>query len=64
MSNEYYNTISRLEQENVSRNYILGWATGFLGNPEIEEQRMTDDYQAGYDDGKAGNTDNAENWKS
>ena len=64
MSNEYYNTISRLEQENVSRNYILGWATGFLGNPEIEEQRMTDDYQAGYDDGKAGNTDNAENWKA
>jgi len=64
MSNEYYNTISRLEQENVSRNYILGWATGFLGNPEIEEQRMTDDYQAGYDDGKAGNTDNADNWKS
>ena len=64
MSNEYYNTISRLEQENVSRNYILGWATGFLGNPEIEEQRMTDDYQAGYDDGKAGNTDNAGNWKS
>ena len=63
MSNEYYNTISRLEQENVSRNYILGWATGFLGNPEIEEQRMTDDYQAGYGDGKAGNTDNADNWK-
>ena len=64
MSNEYYNTISRLEQDNVSNNYILGWASGFLGNPVIEEQRMTDDYQAGYDDGKAGNTDNAGNWKN
>ncbi|MXZ81146.1 MAG: hypothetical protein F4Z15_07240 [Gammaproteobacteria bacterium] len=63
MQNIYYETIKRLEQMKVQRQYILGWASGYLGNPEIEEQRMTDAWQAGYDDGKARSTDEAENWK-
>ncbi|MCY4050780.1 MAG: hypothetical protein OXE41_04795 [Gammaproteobacteria bacterium] len=47
----------------ISRQYILGWASGYLGNPEIEEQRITEAWQAGYEDGKNGSTEEAENWK-
>ena len=64
MTNTYYETISKLEQQNIARDYILGWASGYLGNPKIEEQRITESWEAGYEDGKEQNTDNAENWKS
>ena len=37
--------------------YCHGWATGALGNPPLEEQRVTDDYTAGYEDGKNGQAD-------
>ena len=63
MTNTYYDTITQLEQKNTSRNYVTGWASGFLGNPKIEEQRITDDWEAGYEDGKARNTDNAAKWQ-
>ena len=63
MPNFYYETISRLEQQNISRKYILGWASGYLGNPPIEEQRKNDAWQSGYNDGKARTIDEAENWK-
>ncbi|MCY4150169.1 MAG: hypothetical protein OXD44_05705 [Gammaproteobacteria bacterium] len=63
MSNQYYETIKRLESMKVSRQYILGWASGYLGNPEIEEQRITEAWQAGYEDGKSRSTDEAESWK-
>lgn len=62
MPNPYYETISTLESDNVAQDYILGWASGYLGNPKIEEQRLTDGYEAGYEDGQAKNTDNAKNW--
>ena len=62
MPNPYYETISKLEEDNISRQYILGWASGYLGNPKIEEQRMTEGWEAGYDDGQAKTTDNAVNW--
>ena len=64
MPNQYHTTISQLEAQNVAADYILGWASGYLGNPEIEEQRMTDGWRAGYDDGKEKNTDNADNFKA
>jgi hypothetical protein len=37
----------------VNDNYIQGWVAGFLNNPEIEEQRITDEWESGYEDGKA-----------
>ncbi|MGI9316175.1 MAG: Alvin_2107 family globule sulfur oxidation protein [bacterium] len=64
MTNTYYETISKLEQQNTARDYILGWASGYLGNPKIEEQRITDSWEAGYEDGQDKNTDNAEKWKN
>jgi len=63
MNEYYYKTITGLEQDKVSRQYITGWASGFLGNPEVEEQRLTDAWRAGYDDGKEKNTDHSSDWK-
>ncbi len=62
MSNLYYQTISELEQKNVAKDYIIGWASGFLGNPKIEEQRMTKSWESGYEDGRGKHTDGAEKW--
>jgi hypothetical protein len=62
MPNIYYETISKLERDNVSREYIVGWASGYLGNPKVEEQRITEGWKAGYEDGKEKITDNAGNW--
>lgn len=63
MTSAYYQTITELERKNVSRDYIVGWASGFLGNPKVEEQRLTEAYEAGYADGQEQCTDNADNWK-
>ncbi|MGI9311350.1 MAG: Alvin_2107 family globule sulfur oxidation protein [bacterium] len=63
MNEQYHQTIRDLETQGVARDYILGWASGFLGTPKIEEQRITECYAAGYEDGRNKNTDNADNWK-
>ncbi len=62
MPNPYYEAITRLENNHVAKDYILGWASGYLGNPKIEEQRITEGYEAGYEDGQSKHTDNAQNW--
>jgi hypothetical protein len=62
MNDMYYAAIDKMEKANVSREYIVGWASGFLGNPKIEEQRITEIWEAGYTDGREKNTDSAENW--
>lgn len=64
MPNPYYDTIVSLERQGVSRQYIQGWASGYLGNPEIEEQRMTDAWQAGYADGKNRTITTASDWRA
>ena len=64
MSNHYYDTITGLEKQGISPDYIRGWASGFLGNPKLEEQRITDSYDAGYGDGVNRDTENAANWKN
>ncbi len=60
MSNMYYETVDKLEKMGVDREYIQGWAGGFLGNPKREEQRVTAAYEAGYEDGESKETTNAE----
>ncbi len=62
MRNEYYQAIDKLEKDGIAKEYILGWASGFLGNPKVEEQRITEAYAAGYGDGEEKNTDNAASW--
>jgi hypothetical protein len=63
MNKHYYDTVDRLEKIGVSREYLVGWMTGYLGNPAREDQRVTEAYNAGYEDGKNDNTEHAESWK-
>ena len=63
MDQTYYSTVTKLEQDCVNREYIQGWVAGYLGNPEREEQRMTDAYRAGYVDAKLGTTEQATSWR-
>ena len=51
------------EKMSVSDDYIIGWQEGYQGSPKVEEQRITDAYEAGYTDGEKRTTDSAENFK-
>ena len=62
MNSEYYESIDKMEKAKVSREYIVGWARGYLHNPMREEQRVTEAYEAGYSDGSEKKTDNYNSW--
>ena len=47
----------------VSDEYIIGWQEGYQRAPKIEEQRLTDAYEAGYQDGENNTIENAGNYK-
>ncbi|MDH3281447.1 MAG: hypothetical protein OEQ18_10005 [Gammaproteobacteria bacterium] len=64
MDKTYYDTVDRLEKAGVDRDYILGWIGGYTSSPKREEQRVTEAYDAGYEDGLAKQTDKAESFKS
>jgi hypothetical protein len=61
MNMTYYETVTKLEKMGADMEYVQGWMGGFLHNPKREEQRITDGYTAGYEDGLKGSTDNAKN---
>ena len=63
MNQEYYDTVVKLEKDGIDPEYIQGWQGGYVMNPEREEQRVTEAYSAGFEDGRAKNTDNAANFK-
>jgi hypothetical protein len=62
MSNPYYDAISKMEKSAVNKEYINGWACGYLHNPMREEQRVNDAYAAGYKDGEAKKVDGFSAW--
>jgi hypothetical protein len=62
MNQEYYDAVTKMEKMGVDPEYIQGWQGGYLLNPEREEQRVTEAYSAGYEDGKERNTDNFADW--
>lgn len=62
MNTEYYEAINKMEKANVSREYVVGWASGYLQNPQREEQRLNEAYEAGYADGEAKNADGFDEW--
>lgn len=64
MDKMYYETIDTLEKSGTNPEYIQGWVGGYLGNPKREEQRITDAYDTGYEDGQARTTDNAGKYKT
>ena len=47
----------------VNDDYILGWQEGYQGSPKVEEQRLTDAYEAGYADGEKKSIESATNFK-
>jgi len=63
MDQAYREAITKMEAANVDPEYVLGWQGGFLGHPEREEQRVTDAYTAGFEDGSAKKTDGFDSWK-
>ena len=63
MNQEYFDKVTELEKMDASDQYILGWQEGYQGAPEVEEQRLTDAYNAGYEDGRNNNFENVEKHK-
>lgn len=57
-----YETSTKMESAGVDDAYVLGWQSGYLHNPKLEEQRVTEAYDAGYNDGLAGKTDGYSDW--
>ena len=51
MNREYYDALQKMEQQHVREEYRLGWATAYVGSPQIEQQRRTEPYVAGYQAG-------------
>ncbi len=62
MDKTYYDAVTKMEEMNVNRDYVLGWMGGYLENPAREEQRVTEAYEAGYEDGQNKTTDNFGEW--
>jgi hypothetical protein len=62
MNQDYRDATTQMEELSVNPEYILGWQGGFLGHPKREEQRVTEAYEAGYDDGEEKSTENFSNW--
>lgn len=63
MNQDYYAAIDKMEKAKVSREYIVGWASGYLQNPKLEEQRLNNAYDAGYTDGEEKNDGNFTAWE-
>jgi hypothetical protein len=62
MNQEYYNAVVTMEKAGTDAEYVQGWQGGYLVNPEREEQRVTEAYNAGYEDGVEHNMDGYKNW--
>jgi len=62
MNQAYREATAKMEEANVQEEYILGWQGGFLGHPLREEQRLSEAYEAGYEDGGAKSVENISNW--
>ena len=64
MDQTYRDITNKMEENGVDPEYVLGWQGGYLGHPKREEQRTTDAYNAGYEDGGNKLSDNFSAWKS
>ena len=64
MDQTYYDAVTKMEQTGVDEQYMLGWMEGYLRNPKLEEQRVTEAYEAGYEDGENKDLSHIEQWIS
>lgn len=58
----YHSTLKKMQEAGANPEYCHGWASGALGNPELEEQRVTDAYTAGFEHGGQGVVDGYKEW--
>ena len=64
MNQAYRDATTKMEEMKVNPEYVVGWQGGYLGHPKREEQRVTEAYDAGYEDGKSKSTENFASWKN
>ena len=62
MDQTYRDATTKMETMGVDPDYLLGWQGGYLGHPKREEQRASDAYEAGYEDGSEKSTSNFAKW--
>ena len=62
MNQDYFNAVDKMEKAGVDPEYVQGWQSAHLHNPKREEQRLTDAYSAGFEDGGAGKKDGYKSW--
>lgn len=62
MNQEYFDAVTKMEEMGVDAEYIQGWQGGYLCNVKREEQRVTEAYEAGYEDGLEKSVDNFSKW--
>lgn len=62
MNKQYYDSVVTMEQAGVDAEFLQGWQNAYLLNPEREEQRMNEAYEAGYAAGKEKDLDAYKNW--
>jgi len=62
MNREYYDATVKMEEAGTDNEFLLGWQCGYLCNPEREEQRITEAYEAGYEAAKEGDADAYKKW--
>ncbi|MDM8546176.1 Alvin_2107 family globule sulfur oxidation protein [Candidatus Venteria ishoeyi] len=62
MDTSYYNAVDKMEKINVDADYKVGWMSGYLHNPEREEQLLNEAYESGFEDGGNGETGNFDKW--
>ena len=62
MNQAYRDATTKMEEMKVNQEYVLGWQGGYLAHPKREEQRVTEAYEAGFEDGEAKSTENFGNW--
>jgi hypothetical protein len=58
----YYSSVDKMQKMQVDAEYIQGWIGGYMGNPKREEQRITDAYEAGYEDGGDSDVSKLDQW--
>ncbi len=58
----YYDAVDQMQKLSVKREYMLGWIGAYMHNPKREEQRVTEAYEAGCEDGEKADTSNFEKW--
>jgi hypothetical protein len=62
MNQQYYDAVVAMEKAGTDPEFVQGWQNGYLINPEREEQRVNEAYEAGYEAGKEKDTEAYKEW--